>query len=60
MEAAQQQQDDDSLIHLQRAEMPPREEVFMEGPLVPNMGPSLADVLCVHLNVLMQCFLHFL
>ncbi len=23
----------------------PREEVFMEGPLEPNMGPSLADVL---------------
>jgi hypothetical protein len=22
-----------------------REEVFMEGPLEPNMGPSLADVL---------------
>jgi len=22
-----------------------REEVFMEGPLDPNMGPSLADVL---------------
>ncbi len=22
-----------------------REEVFMEGPLGPNMGPSLADVL---------------
>jgi hypothetical protein len=24
---------------------PPREEVFMEGPIEPNMGPSLADVL---------------
>jgi hypothetical protein len=24
---------------------PPREEVFMEGPLELNMGPSLADVL---------------
>jgi hypothetical protein len=23
----------------------PREEVFMEGPMEPNMGPSLADVL---------------
>ena len=23
----------------------PGEEVFMEGPLEPNMGPSLADVL---------------
>jgi len=22
-----------------------REEVFMEGPIEPNMGPSLADVL---------------
>jgi hypothetical protein len=22
-----------------------REEVFMEGPIDPNMGPSLADVL---------------
>jgi hypothetical protein len=22
-----------------------REEVFMEGPLEPNMGPSLADVM---------------
>ncbi len=33
-----------------RAPHPPwanftREEVFMEGPLEPNMGPSLADVL---------------
>ncbi len=28
-----------------------REEVFMEGPLEPNMGPSLADV---------PGFLHFL
>ncbi len=26
-------------------EVPPREEVFMEGPLEPNIGPSLADVL---------------
>jgi hypothetical protein len=25
--------------------VPYREEVFMEGPLEPNMGPSLADVL---------------
>jgi hypothetical protein len=25
--------------------IPSREEVFMEGPLEPNMGPSLADVL---------------
>jgi hypothetical protein len=25
--------------------VPPREEVFMEGPIEPNMGPTLADVL---------------
>jgi hypothetical protein len=25
--------------------IPDREEVFMEGPIEPNMGPSLADVL---------------
>ncbi len=26
-------------------DVPTREEVFMEGPIEPNMGPSLADVL---------------
>ncbi len=33
--------------------------VYMERPIEPNMGPSLA-VFCVHLKVLMQGFLHFL
>jgi hypothetical protein len=38
-----------------------REEVFMEGPIEPNMGPSLADVLlCTLESILMQGFLHFL
>jgi hypothetical protein len=32
-------------IYLNHAPPPPREEVFMEGPIEPNMGPSLADVL---------------
>ncbi len=27
-----------------------REEVFMEGPIEPNMGPSLADVLLCSLD----------
>jgi hypothetical protein len=46
----------------QQYEVVAREEAFMEGPLEPNMGPSLADVLfcCVRLKVLMQGFLHFL
>jgi hypothetical protein len=36
------------------------DEVFMEGPIEPNMGPSLADVLLCNLKGLMQGFLHFL
>jgi hypothetical protein len=30
---------------VERGRTAPREEVFMEGPREPNMGPSLADVL---------------
>ncbi len=37
-----------------------REEVFMEGPLELNMGPSLADVLLCTFEVLMHGFLHLL
>ncbi len=37
-----------------------REEVFMEGPLEPSMGPSLADVLLCTFESTMQGLLYFL